>query len=78
MLTITKTCDRCGSTVDNKEYAWSVWNTFNFMVPFGAARTNVSLDLCPYCQDDVLVMINSRREERKVGLLPILKDNDNA
>jgi hypothetical protein len=63
VLTITKTCDRCGRTVDNKEHSWSVWNTFNFMIPWGVARTNVSVDMCPYCQDDLFYVINAYRKD---------------
>lgn len=73
MLEIRKICDSCGNNVYNSQNEWSCWNTFNLAIAQGMARFNVSVDMCPACQDELIERINEKRAFRQKAPLTGVK-----
>ena len=72
----TKTCDSCGCTVTNKENSWGVWASPYLYLPFGVSRRESCFDLCPACQDEIMISVNRKRASRGLGPLECEEEDD--
>lgn len=69
MLEIKKSCDSCGNFVLTSENASSCWTATTLFRVFGVTRRAISVDLCPYCQDSIIALVNENRKKQGLSEL---------